>query len=124
MSTTVAEIAASAFTAVNAQVTGIIKSCTLTRTTQGDYNPSTGAYDTTTSTDTGRALFDTSTKIDDALPGYVAGPTERLVWIEGLDALVPKENDAIAIGGVGYTVKAVGDIVGAGSFFAATVVPA
>lgn len=124
MTTTVAAIADAAFDAVAAKITGVINSCTLTRTTQGAYNPTTGTYATTTSTDAGRALFDTSTKIDDALPGYVAGPTERLVWIEGLDTLSPKENDTIAIGGVNYTVKATGDIVGAGSFFAATVVPA
>lgn len=120
--TTVAEIASEAFTAVAAELTGVVKSATLTRTVQGEYDPETGTFETTTSTDTGRAIFDTSTKIEDALPGYVAGPTEQLVWIEGLDTLEPKENDAIAIVGVDYTVKHVGDIVGAGSLYAATVI--
>lgn len=124
MATTVATIADEAFDAVAAEITGVVKSCTLTRTTQGTYDPSAGEYATTTSTDTGRAVFDTSTKIEDALQGYVAGPTEKLVWIEGLDALSPKENDAIAIGGTDYTIKAVGDVAGAGGLYAASVVQA
>ncbi|MCW2309722.1 hypothetical protein [Rhodobium gokarnense] len=122
MTTTVATIAAKAFDGVAAKISGVIQSCTLTRTTQGAYDPSTGSYSTTTSTDTGRGLFDTSTKIEDALPGYIAGPTEKLVWIEGLDTLTPKENDGLTVGASSYTVMHVGDIVGAGSFYAATVV--
>ena len=119
--TTVAEIASRAFTKVEAKVAGIIAPATLTRTLQGAYDPFSGGYTTTTVTATGRALFDTSTKIEDAMPGYVAGPSELLAWVEGL-SFTPKENDAIAIGGTDYTVKAVGDIVGAGSFFACAVV--
>lgn len=119
---TVADIAAQAFTAVGQKISGVIKSCTLTRTVQGAYNPATGQHDTTTQTDTGRLLFDTSTAIEDALQGYVAGPGEELVWIEGLDALKPKENDRLTVGGETYTVRRVGDLVGAGSFYAATVV--
>lgn len=122
MATTVAEIAAAAFTKVNSKISGVIKACTITRTTQGEYDPSTGSYSTTTSTDTGRAVFDTKTKIEDALPGYVAGPTEKLVWIEGLDTITSVENDTIVIGGSNYVIKAVGDVAGAGAFFAATVI--
>ena len=120
--TTVALIAAKAFTGVAAKITGVIKVCTLTRTTQGAYNTTTGQYATTTATATGRAIFDTSTKIIDALPGYLAGPTEKLVYFEGL-SFAPAENDTVTIGGVTHTVKAVGDIVGAGTFFAGTVIP-
>lgn len=120
--TTVAVIAKEAFDAVAADFSDVIKSATLTRTVQGAYDPVSGTYTTTTSMDAGRALFDTSTKVEDALGGYMAGTGELLVWIEGLDTLQPAENDSIAIGGTDYTVKHVGDIVGAGSFFAATVV--
>lgn len=123
MTTTVAAIAKSAFDGVAAELTGVIQSCTLTRTTLDDYDPSAGSHTTTASTDAGRAFFDTSTKIEDALSGYVAGPTEKLVWIEGLTTLEPRENDALAIGGVNHTVMATGDVVGAGGLYAATVVP-
>lgn len=122
MSTTVAAIAAEAMTSVASELTGVVKACTLTRTTRGEYDPAAGSHSTTTATATGRAVFDTSTKIEDALPGYVAGPTERLVWLEGL-SIVPKEADPIAIGGTDFTIAAVGDVAGAGTFFAATVVP-
>lgn len=119
--TTVALIASSAFTKVNAKLTDVIKACTVTRTTQGDYNATTGAYETTTAQATGRAVFDTSAKTEDVLPGYVAGPAELIVYFEGL-SFAPAENDTAVIGGITYTVKAVGDIAGAGTFFAASVV--
>jgi|GEM_PF-2068066 len=120
--TTVAAIAKEAFDSVSAEFTdGIIKACTLTRVTQGAYNPATGEYETTETTYTGRALFDTSTPIEDILQGYVAGPGELLVYLEGL-SVVPEENDPIVIGGTDYTVKHVGDVVGAGTFFACTVI--
>ncbi len=118
--TTVAEIAAEAFTGAAAEFTDIIKAVTLTRTAQTRYNPSTGQHDTTDATATGRGLFDTSTAIGDVLPGFVAGPTDELVWLEGL-SFAPAENDSIDIGGSEYLVKAIGDIAGAGTFFAAVV---
>ena len=119
--TTVAEIAAEAFTAVAAELTDVIKTCSITRTTQGAYNPTTGTYATTTATATGRAVFDTSNKIEDVLPGYVAGPAELIVYFEGL-SFAPVENDTATIAGLTYTVKAVGDIAGAGSFYACSIV--
>lgn len=118
---TVAQIAAKVFTKVNSKLTDVIKTCSLTRTTQGAYNPTTGQYATTTATATGRAVFDTSSKIEDILPGYVAGPAELIVYFEGL-SFAPVENDTATIAGLTYTVKAVGDIAGAGSFYAASVV--
>lgn len=119
--TTVAAIAAKALDKVATKISGIIKTATVTRTTQGAYNPTTGSYETTTASSTGRAVFDTSTPIPDALAGYVGGPGEELVYFEGL-TFAPKENDTASIGGVAYTVKYVGDIVSAGTFFACTVV--
>ena len=121
--TTVAEIAAEAFTGASAEFTDIIKAVTLTRATQTRYNPSTGQHLTSETTADGRGLFDTSTAINDVLPGFAAGPKDELVWLEGLNT-PPKENDRVAIGGAGYIVKAVGDVAGAGSFFAVVVTKA
>lgn len=118
---TVADIAAEAFTAVAAELPDVIKTCTITRTTQGVYDAVAGAYATTVATATGRAVFDTASKIDDALPGYVAGPSELLVYFEGL-SFAPQENDTAVVDSITYTVKAIGDIAGAGSFYAASVV--
>jgi len=121
--TTVAEIAAEAFTAVAAELQGVIRSVTVSRTTNGAYDPATGTFASSTDSDNGRAFFDTSTRIVDALPGHIAGPGEELLWIEGLDTIEPQENDTIAITGKGdYRVVHVGDIVGAGGLFAATVI--
>lgn len=116
MSTSVAAIAAEAFTAVAAELPDVIKACTLTRVVQGAYNPTTGTYGETTTTATGRALIDTSTPVKDVFPAYVASVGELLIWIEGL-TIVPMENDKLTIGGVDRTVTKVGDIVGAGTFF-------
>lgn len=121
MTTTVSAIAAEAFDAVAAEFSDVVQTATLTRVTRGEYNPTTGAYPEVPATDTGRAVFDTQTPIADALGGYVGGPGELLVYIEGLDSLTPKESDKIAIGGVNYTIRHVGDIVGAGSFYACAV---
>lgn len=121
---TVASIAKEAFDAVAAEFTDTtIKACSLTRVTDpGTYNPGTGEYEgRVETTATGRALFDTSTPVEDVFPAYVAGPSDRLVWLEGL-SLIPAENETIAIGGQNHTVKAVGDVVGAGTFFSAMVV--
>jgi hypothetical protein len=121
--TTVAEIAAEAFTAVAAELTDVIRSVTITRTTNEDYDPTTGTFASSTASDSGRIVFDTSTPIRDALPGYVAGPGEELVYIEGLDSIEPKENDSLSIVGRGsYRVVQVGNVAGSGGLFAATVV--
>jgi hypothetical protein len=124
MSTTVAAIAAEAFTAVAEELPDVIKSCTITRTVQGAYDATTGAYSVTTTTYTGRALIATggtveggvASTIKDMFPNYVAGPADVVIFIEGLST-APKENDTVTIGGVARTIKAAGDIVGAGSFY-------
>ena len=124
MSTTVAAIAAEAFTAVAAELPDVIKACTLTHVTQGTYNATTGSYGETTTTATGRALITTgsssegvgSATIKDMFPNYVAGPADLVIFLEGL-SMAPQENDTLTIGGVVRTIKAAGDIVGAASFY-------
>ncbi|ASY62524.1 hypothetical protein SJ05684_c10670 [Sinorhizobium sojae CCBAU 05684] len=124
MTTTVAAIAEEVFDAVAEELSDVILSCTVTHKTQGAYDATTGAYSETTSTYTGRALICTGAtvegvggaKITDIFPGYVAGPADVVMILEGLTG-DPKENDTIAAGGVTRTIKAVGDVVGAGSFF-------
>lgn len=114
--TTIAAIAAEAFTAVSAELTDVIKSCTVTRTTQGEYDADAGEYETTTSSQTGRALIDQSTPISDIFPAYVVGPKDTMIWLEGL-ATAPLENDTVTIGGTTRIITAVGDVVGAGGLF-------
>lgn len=117
----VAEIAAKAFTAVSGAMSGVIKPATLTRTTQGVYDPATGSYTTTTVTTGGRAIFDTSKPVEDVFPAYVIGPGESLVYFEGL-SWAPKETDEVTIDGQNYRVAIVSDVLHAGGLYAAIVV--
>ena len=124
MSTTVAAIAAEAFSAVAEELPDVIKACTVTRTTQGAYNATTGAYSETTTTFAGRAVITTGSSVEgvgastikDLFPGYVAGPADVIIFLEGLSG-APKENDTLTIGATTRTIKATGDIAGAGSFY-------
>lgn len=113
---TVAEIAKEAFDGVAAEMPDVIQDASLTRTTQGVYDPSTGTYATTTQTWNCRALFADEKAMADAFPAYVIGPADRMAYVEGL-ATTPKEADAMTIGGQAVTVMRVGDIVGVGTFF-------
>ena len=113
--TTVADIASDAFGAVSAAITDAIHAATLTRTTQGAYDPATGAYAATTAEQTGRAVVDTVTPIDDAFPAYVVGPADELILLEGFTSCV--ENDALEFAGRTRTVRRVQDIVAAGTLF-------
>lgn len=118
---TVAEIAKEAFDAVSEEMPDVIQAATLTRTTQGTvYDPETGTYPETTETFTCRALFGDEKAMADTFPAYVIGPNDRLVYVEGL-ATMPKETDAMTIGGQAVTVTRVGDIVGVGTFFSLVV---
>lgn len=114
--TTVAQIAAKAFIAVAAKITDAIHPATLTRETQGAYNPTTGAYAVTTVVQTGRAAVDTVRPVTDVFPSYVVGPGDQLVLLEGFT--IVKENDALVITGKpAMVVRAVQDIVAAGTLF-------
>lgn len=117
----VADIAAQAFGAVAGAMSGVVKPATLTRITQGVYNPATGSYTTTTATTGGRAIFDTSKPVEDVFPAHVIGPGESLVYFEGL-SWAPKETDAATIDGSSYQIAIVSDVLHAGGLYAAIVV--
>ena len=133
---TVAEIAKEAFDAVADEMPDVVQVASLTRTvpmtwvlesgywrddgywmTRTDaYDPVTGEYETVDATFSCRALFADEKAIADTFPSYVVGPSDRMVYAEGL-AVVPEENDRMAIGGQPVVVTRVGDIVGVGTFF-------
>lgn len=117
MAQTVAQIAAAAFTKVNAKITGVVASCTVERFTNGAYDADAGTHTTTTQTQTGRAVLSEAAAVQDVFPEYVAGPADKLFYLEGL-TWAPQENDTLTVGGIERHVRAVGDIAGAGSFFA------
>ena len=114
--TTVAEIAAEVFEAVRAEIDGVIKDVTLTKSVKTTYNATTGAHSQTTTTATGLAMEATERAIQDNFPAYVAGPTDRPFYLQGLTT-APAENDTITIGSETLTVKRVADIVGAGALY-------
>ena len=114
--TTVAAIAAEAFTDVDLELTDVIKACSVETISQGAYNPTTGLYAETPTTFTGRSIMDQSRPIKDVFPEYVAGPGDSIFWLEGLSQ-APKENDKLTIGGVDREIKQVGDVAGVGTFF-------
>lgn len=113
--TTVAAIAAKAFSAVADRITDAIQAATLTATTQGAYNAATGAYATTTSTQTGRAVVDTVTPKADIFPDYTAGTGDELILLEGFTACT--ENMVLTMAGGDWHVSQVQDILRAGSLF-------
>lgn len=115
MSRTVAQIAARAFDKVQAKITDAIHAATLTRATQGAYNPTTGEYATTTDEQAGRAVVDTVKPVEDVFPGYIVGPADELILLEGFTSA--KENDELAFAGRTRIVRQVQDIVAAGSLF-------
>ncbi|APX88648.1 hypothetical protein BV394_01970 [Brevirhabdus pacifica] len=116
MATTVAEIAAEAFTAVAAEITDAIQSATISYDTQGAYNATTGTYATTTTTLTGRSVVDQVTPARDIFPDYVIGPRDEMVLLEGFTT-VPKETWTLTFSGKDHTIMAVQDIVSAGTLF-------
>lgn len=117
MSTTVAQIAETAFNNVAAAITDAIKDVTVTRTTRGVYNTATGSYATTESTDTGKAVLDTVKPVNDIFPAYKIGPKDQLWLIRDVSSVL--EGDKVEFTGdsADYYVKAVQDILGAGSLF-------
>lgn len=116
MAITVAQIAARALNAVSAAIPDAVHVATLTKTTQGAYNPATGAYSTTTVTITGRAVEDSVRPVQDVFPEYIVGPGDVLVLLEGLSA-APVENDVLTYAGMARTIRQSQDIVAAGTVF-------
>lgn len=113
----VAAVAKTAYDEAAKAFPEVIKSATLTRVTNGVYDPATGGYGQTTANHTCRALFDTATPIIDLFPDYTAGPKDNIVYLEGL-SIEPVEGDEISVDGLTRIVQAVGNIVQANSFYA------
>lgn len=117
MTTTVAAIAAEAFDAVAADLSGVIRTGTLTRKADAGYNPTTEAYTAATGTYTCRVVDASSMPVGALPPGFVSGPGEAVLFIEGL-TVEPRKSDVIAYGSRTRTVSQVADIAGAGGLYA------
>ena len=111
MSTSVTAIADAAFDAVTVAITDVIFDATVQYETQGAYDPATGTYTTTTTTLTGRALFDTNTPQRDIFPDEIICSNRQLVLFEGFTETI-KETYRLTISGVVYEIKAAQKIVG------------
>lgn len=118
MSTAVASIAKTAMDGVAAKVDGVIQAATLTRESEGTYDPDTGTYTPSTEEDTGRAVFASTDAAADIFPEYVIGPSDELIYLEGFTALAPKETDAVTAGGRTLTIMRSRDLLNTGEFYA------
>ena len=116
MSLSVADIAKKAFDGVAAGLSGVVKSATITVEVKGEYNATTGTRAVTSTTYSGRAVFGTAAAIRSRFPAYEVGPDDLIISLEGFST-VPSVNDTVTIDSVDRTIKAVGDIAGAGDFF-------
>ena len=115
--TTVTEIARKSFDSAAAKFSDVIKDGAIIRTVRsGEYDPATGAYPETTQEWPCRVLFADEKAMADTFPAYVIGPSDRMIYVEGL-ATAPKETDNMIIGAQPVIVTRVGDIVGVGRFF-------
>ena len=83
----------------------------------GDYNTDSGSWDTVETLYTGgRAVIGTQAAIASAFPGYATGPDDTLIYLEGFTS-VPDIGWTVTVNSIARTIKAVGDIAGAGTFF-------
>jgi len=81
------------------------------------YNTETGSWDTVETVFTGgRAMIGTRAAIASAFPAYVTGPDDTLIYLEGFTS-VPDVGWTVTVDSIARTIKAVGDIAGAGTFF-------
>lgn len=120
---TVKSIAKRVYDRLETRFPDVIKDATLTKRDKIRNNPSTGKPETADpQTYQGRAFFDTDTVIADQFPDFKQQPQDKLAWLEGF-SVEPKKGDTILIGGKNYMIGITGDIVGAGTFFAAIVSP-
>ena len=113
---TVAQIAAKAFDAVAAKITDAIHPATLNWVEQGNYDPIEGKYPEVERSASGRVVEDSTKPVADVFEGYIAGPAEVLVLLEGF-TVAPKENWTLTYAGKTRTIMKVQDIVAAGSLF-------
>lgn len=111
--TTTAEIAKMAFDAVADAITDVVYPVSVSYEILGAYDPITGQYPKTAVTVSGaRGMLDMGKPVKDIFPDYIIGPTDKLLYIEGLTA-VPKEGWALTFNSVAYTIKQVLDILDA-----------
>ena len=122
MPESLASIAEEAFSAVAAEITGIIFPASLYYETQGEFDPATGSYAVTPTTVTGgRALFNTETRaVEQSFPSYTVVPGDTMVTLEGF-SVVPKVGWWVRVETLAgtrlMTIKAVADIMEAGQLF-------
>src|SRR5690625_3403606 len=116
----IANLAASAFTAVAGHFPDAVKPCTLKRITGSEYNPETGMVETTFDETAGHVVFDTVRPQEDSLPSLIPGPSDLLCWLEGLE-WAPQEADELLADGVTFTVMQGADVAMTGGAFAAVV---
>lgn len=111
--TTITAIADAAFDAVNAAITDVIDDATLTSTTQYEhgYDAIAGEHATTTTTYTGRGLFDTTTPAQDIFGDFTQGPREQMVVLEGF-TVAAKEGWKLTINSIDYTVQRAQTVAG------------
>ena len=116
MTLTIAQIAAKALNAAQGAVSDAVPVATLTRAVNGVYDAD---YDFYTPLPplvvTGRAVFQSIGPDNGGFPGYVVGPTDNLILLEGFTSVLV--NDTLTIGARTLTVMAVRDLAGAGSLF-------
>ena len=113
MSTTVEAISSAAFTAANAAITDVIDDATITYVSQGSYNYTTGTYAVTSTSVTGRALFDTEKPASDSGVSSqgIFGPQDQLVLLEGFSVEV-KESFQLTVNSIDYEIKTAQKVVG------------
>lgn len=119
MPLTVAQIAAQAFDAVAAKITGPIQTCTLSRA-GADYDPTSGdmaAGSPGTETGTGRCVWASESAVADVFPHLEISDADALVYAIEL-TLAPREGDTFAAGGRTGQVLAVRDILTVGELYA------
>lgn len=121
--TTITAIADEAFDAANSAITDAIHNATITYETAYDYSydPHQGDYVFTTTSITGRALFDTEKPVNDLFPDYVVGAKEILVLLEGFTTEC-KEGWKLTVNSIDYTIKKVQTVAGSVSLMYAVVV--
>ena len=115
MTLTVAQIAAKALNAAQGAISDAVPVATLTRTTNGAYDADNDVYSTTAESWTGRAVFQSIGPDNGGFPGYVVGPTDNLIMLEGFTSVLV--NDTLTIGARTLTVMAVRDLAGAGTLW-------
>lgn len=110
--TTLTEIAAEVFDAVAAEIDGVVKAVSLSRTVRSTtYDPTTGAYTETTTTVSGRGIAESERTARDAFPEYTFAGTETLWFVAELGGFVPREGDSLSVGGTSHRVLAARDIL-------------